>query len=351
MNMIYKMLIVDDEPANLRMLERLFRETHDVVTAESGAEALELLTHTDVALIISDQRMPRMTGLEFLKKAAELRPSTVRIILTGYTDVADLVEAVNCGIVYKYITKPWVNTDLHQTVLRAIEHYEATKTQSTLALENKRLDVRLKTTVQGYMNTLREMISQKSSNLGEHCRRTSEFAALIGTRFELEPHEMENLISASLLHELPNIRMPFEMDFNKTALTGEQFRVTRKNYENGLRLISSVPDLEEVASIISYQHEYFDGTGFFDGLDGEKIPFLSRILAVANAFDEINSGRNPALFCTDEEAADWLRKRAGTKFDPQVVEACLKMELPHAVGFPNAVSLNRNPQPIGSLGL
>ncbi len=89
--------------------------------------------------------------------------------------------------------------------------------------------------------------------------------------------------------------------------------------------------------IVRYQHEHYDGTGFFDGLDGEKIPFLSRILAVANAFDEINSGRNPAFFCTDEEAADWLRNRSGVEFDPQVVEACLMMnEFKKFGGFPAA---------------
>jgi response regulator RpfG family c-di-GMP phosphodiesterase len=351
MNMKYKMLIVDDEPANLRMLERLFREDYDVITAESGAEALELLTHIDVALIISDQRMPRMTGIEFLKKAALMRQQTLRIILTGYTDVADLVDAVNSGVVYKYITKPWVNTDLQQTVLRAIEYYKTTKKQSSLLQENERLNDRLKTTVQGFMYTVKEMISQKSSNLGEHCRRTSEHAGLIGGRFNLAPGEIENLIFASLLHELPNIRIPFEMDFNRASLTTSQLRVTRDNYKNGLRLISNVPDLEEVASIISYQHECFDGTGFFDGFDGEKIPLMSRILAVANAFDEITSGRNPALFCTDEEAADWLRKRAGTKFDPQVVEVCLKMEPTAAIGFPNGQRTNVGPQTIATASL
>src|SRR5258708_15438430 len=93
--MKYKILIVDDETANLRMLERLFRQEYEPITAESGEAALEMLNRFDVALIISDQRMPGMPGIEFLKKAAEMRPQTVRIILTGYTDVNDLVEAGN----------------------------------------------------------------------------------------------------------------------------------------------------------------------------------------------------------------------------------------------------------------
>src|SRR4051812_32117586 len=107
--MKYKILVVDDEPANLRVLDRLFSPEYDVFTANSGAEALNLLTLHDFAVIISDQRMPSMTGIEFLKQAADMRPQTVRIILSGHTDVEDLVESINSGVVYKYMTKPWLN--------------------------------------------------------------------------------------------------------------------------------------------------------------------------------------------------------------------------------------------------
>ena len=141
--MQYKILFVDDETANLRLLERLFRSSYDVFTASSAAAALELLAVHDVALIISDQRMPTMTGSEFLKKAAEMRPQTVRIMLTGYTDASDLVDAINSGVVYKYITKPWVNEELQQTVKRALQHYETTKAQRQLQLQNERLQAHL----------------------------------------------------------------------------------------------------------------------------------------------------------------------------------------------------------------
>src|ERR671918_2048642 len=102
----YKILVVDDEPANLRTLERLFREDYDVLTASSGADAVELLQqHEDIALLMTDQRMPEMTGIELLKKTVLLRPRMVRMILTGYTDVDALVEAINSGQVYRYVGK------------------------------------------------------------------------------------------------------------------------------------------------------------------------------------------------------------------------------------------------------
>jgi DNA-binding NtrC family response regulator len=142
--MSYKIMVVDDEPANLRLLERIFRHDYEVLTAESGEEALRLLGQHDVALLITDQRMPGMTGVELLKRTAPLRPHMVRIILTGYTDVEALVEVINSGQVYKYVTKPWNNEELRLSVSRALEHYETNKARHELEMTNQRLLARLR---------------------------------------------------------------------------------------------------------------------------------------------------------------------------------------------------------------
>jgi DNA-binding NtrC family response regulator len=141
--MKYKIMIVDDEPANLRTLERLFRSDYQVVTAASGVEALTLLDLHDVALLISDQRMPAMTGIELMTRTVALRPHMVKILLTGYTDVGALIEALNSGLVYRYLTKPWNNDDLRLTVSRALAHYEMMKSKHLLGMENQRLRARL----------------------------------------------------------------------------------------------------------------------------------------------------------------------------------------------------------------
>ena len=108
-----KMLVVDDEPDNLDLLYRTFRRDYKVLKAESGTRALELLREEgEVAVIISDQRMPEMKGTEFLSRTVPDFPNTVRIILTGFTDIEDLVDAINSGQVYKYITKPWDPNEL-----------------------------------------------------------------------------------------------------------------------------------------------------------------------------------------------------------------------------------------------
>ncbi len=126
-----RMLVVDDEPDNLDLLYRTFRREFKVLRAESGVDALKVLeSEGEVAVIISDQRMPEMKGTEFLSKTVPDFPDTVRIILTGFTDVEDLVDAINAGQVYRYITKPWDPDELKHVVARASETYDLIKQQN-----------------------------------------------------------------------------------------------------------------------------------------------------------------------------------------------------------------------------
>jgi CheY-like chemotaxis protein len=123
-----RMLVVDDEPDNLDLLYRTFRREFDVLRADSGRKALKILSEQgEVAVIISDQRMPEMKGTEFLSKTVSNFPDTVRIILTGFTDVEDLVDAINTGQVYRYITKPWEPDELKHVVKQAATTYELLK--------------------------------------------------------------------------------------------------------------------------------------------------------------------------------------------------------------------------------
>ncbi|MEG3842773.1 SpoIIE family protein phosphatase [Microcoleus sp. herbarium14] len=126
-----KLMVVDDEPDNLDLLYRTFRRDFQVYKADSALSALEVLDEQgEMAVIISDQRMPEMNGTEFLGKTVERFPDTIRILLTGYTDVEDLVEAINSGQVFKYITKPWNPEDLKSVINQASETYKYYKQRS-----------------------------------------------------------------------------------------------------------------------------------------------------------------------------------------------------------------------------
>jgi two-component system, sensor histidine kinase and response regulator len=118
-------LYVDDDQENLRSFRRVFRKDYHILLAESGAQGLQLLrAHAPVPVIITDQRMPEMTGIEFLEQTRAISPDSIRMILTGFTDVQALIDAINTGRVYRYITKPWDDQELFVTLKRAVENYE-----------------------------------------------------------------------------------------------------------------------------------------------------------------------------------------------------------------------------------
>ncbi len=122
--MKHTILCVDDEADNVDALERLFRTKYRVLKATSGAEALKHLDKDRVTIIISDQRMPQMTGVEFLSQSLRTHPDAIRILLTGYADIEVVIEAINSGRIYRYVNKPWDPVDLVNTVDKAVERYE-----------------------------------------------------------------------------------------------------------------------------------------------------------------------------------------------------------------------------------
>ncbi len=161
-----KLLVVDDEPDNLDLLYRTFHRDFRVFKAESGVGALALLeVQGEMAIIISDQRMPQMDGTEFLSRTVERFPDTIRMVLTGYTDVEDLVSAINSGKVFKYITKPWNPAKLRETVAQAAETYRVIKQRTqtlTRALRQQSLTNDIMTAVRGsldYSSTLQTVVA------------------------------------------------------------------------------------------------------------------------------------------------------------------------------------------------
>ena len=145
------LLLVDDEPNIVASLKRLFRrDGHVMLTANSGAEGLELLSKHKVDLIISDQRMPGMTGVEFLRTAKTLYPDTIRIVLSGYTELQSVTDAINEGSVYRFLTKPWEDEPLREQINKAFEYKE-------LLEENRQLDIKIRTTNQELIAANRQL--------------------------------------------------------------------------------------------------------------------------------------------------------------------------------------------------
>ncbi len=147
----HTILIVDDEISILKLLRYTFEPDYRVLTASNGAEGLEVLEKEDVSLIIADQRMPGMSGAEFLEKSIAIRPHAIRMVLTGFTDIETAIQAINSGQVYRYLTKPWEDDDLRLNVKRALETYDLRQANLRLvgqlreANENLEEKVRIRT--------------------------------------------------------------------------------------------------------------------------------------------------------------------------------------------------------------
>jgi two-component system response regulator HupR/HoxA len=140
----HTLLLVDDEVANLQKMQRTFVNQYDVYSAQSGEEALDLLRQHPIDAIITDQKMPHMTGIEFLEASQREYPDLVRIVLTGYTEVEDLIAAINNGKVHKYLVKPWTPEDLLLAVREALEKLELQRENVRLAAELRLANERLK---------------------------------------------------------------------------------------------------------------------------------------------------------------------------------------------------------------
>ncbi|MGP1684939.1 MAG: response regulator, partial [Giesbergeria sp.] len=147
----HTLLLVDDEPNILAALKRLLRlDGHVILTANSGAEGLDVLSRHKVDVIISDQRMPGMTGVEFLRAAKVSYPDTIRIVLSGYTELQSVTDAINEGAVYRFLTKPWEDEQLREHIQKAFEHKE-------LLNENQQLNIRIRSTNQELVAANRQL--------------------------------------------------------------------------------------------------------------------------------------------------------------------------------------------------
>lgn len=141
-------LYLDDEENNLFSFKATFRFKYNVFTALTGAEALDIIRKNDIQIIITDQRMPEMTGVEFLEKVIEIKPDPMRILLTGYTDMGAVVDAINKGKIFHYLNKPWSEEELTETISRAFEIYQNKKNiidqKSKLEISNEQLEFLLR---------------------------------------------------------------------------------------------------------------------------------------------------------------------------------------------------------------
>ena len=343
-------LIVDDEPVVLNALKfTLEREAFPVVACSSPLKALAILAERDFAVIISDQRMPEMMGLDFLVESRRIRPNASRILITAVLALPTIVDAINRGEIFRFVAKPWLREELLATVRNAVQRHElvthnealqletaALNTQlrdanasleskvRDLELQRQRLDTANRDLAASYENSLelcRRILTTYDPILGGQAKALVDFATQMAATDRFTDDERHALHAAAWLCDLGLIGLPREM---LRAFRGKVEHLTERERTMlhdhpiyGQTLSALVDDRSSVGEVIRAHHERFDGKGYPDGLAGDAIPWPARCLAVAVGFVESGLTKNAAI--------DALLAKSGSAYDPEAVRLFLKI--------------------------
>lgn len=315
---VFTLLFVDDEPDIVDSLYRSFRKGYKILTATSGQEAIEHIKSQPVDLIISDQRMPGLTGDAVLKAAKELQPDAIRILLTGYSDIESLVKCINEAGIYKYLTKPWEPEDLKLTVIRALEHLDLDR-RLKLSAEH------LKSAYQDAVTMLSFACEGKDEDTGFHVQRVQHFTEALARETGLAEDESQHMGVMSILHDVGKLNIPDAILKKPAKLDADEWTIMQTHAEHGVRILGSNPFYAVAREIAGGHHENWDGSGYPQRVAGDAIPLSARLVKVADVFDALTSRRPYKEPWSTEAALNLLREQSGLQFDPAIVEAFFRL--------------------------
>lgn len=305
-------LFVDDEQNILNAVKRLFMsDTIDVLTASTALEGMELMKRNTVAVIVSDNMMPGMNGISFLEWTKTVSPDSVRILMTGYADLHSAIESINRGEVFRFVTKPWNDTELSQIVLDSIDRYKIVSS--------------IKSADEAKLLSLAQTIELKDPYTKGHCERVAAYALMLADGMDLSDGMKKNIKYGSWLHDCGKIGVP-EIILNKPSeLDDEQFATMKKHSRWGADVAKTAQLPEPVVNIALYHHERFNGEGYPLGLKGINIPLEARVVAIADAFDAMTSDRPYRKKLSKEEAIAVITKSKSSSFDPALVDIFVRV--------------------------
>ncbi|NLA42244.1 MAG: response regulator [Smithella sp.] len=353
----HSILLIDDEEAILEIMTMaLADEGYDLRTAGSAEEALALLKESpDVSLIISDQLMPGMTGVQFFTQARHICPDALRVLLTGYTDTDAIIDAINSGGIHRYLTKPWRREELLHTIREMLSKAE-------LVMENRRLDdlvkkqnaelmelnksleekVRLKTRrlnrsleelqasyertrmiLEGTVLAMSRIVESRDPYTAGHEQQVARIACVISEKMLLPADRVDAIRVAGQLHDIGKIAVPSEILTKPGRLSPLEMEMVKTHCRNAYDILKAIEFPYPVAKIILQHHERLDGSGYPQGLKGEEILLEARIIAVADVIEAISSHRPYRPAKDVDVAMTEITDHRGTLYDANVVDAAL----------------------------
>ena len=297
--------------------------------ASNGAEALEILQHSPVPLVLSDMRMPKMDGIELLRQVRSRYPDTALVMITAVADVEVAVSCLALGAM-DYLTKPFHLEEVRARVSQALE-------KRRLIIENRDYQERLEDRVAVQARRLEELFLASVQSLAEalelkdpytrgHSIRVSHFSSAIARTMQLDTDIVRQIELGGQVHDIGKIGVR-EAVLNKPGkLTAEEYAHIMTHPILGWRILAPLlSDAPLALNIVRSHHERWDGRGVPDGLGRAEIPLEARIASVADSFDAMTSGRpyRSAQLSFDEAIVE-VRRCSGTQFDPDIVGAFIQ---------------------------
>ena len=333
-----RLLVVDDEEPIRTAISRYLRSCgYQVDAAASGNDAMQLLAREKYILMLCDIRMPGMTGLTLLERATAGDIDLAVVMLSAVNDAATATDAL-AGGAYDYLVKPVELPDLQKAVERALH-------RRTLRLEQRRVEnlirdeVSLRTAeLEHEQQALRSMtvdiaetlinaMEAKSIYLRGHSQRVAELAVSIADTMGLDADTIEAVRLAGRLHDVGKIGIRENVLDKPGRLTPEEFDHVKDHVRIGMEILAPLKHLGVVLDYIRDHHEHYDGSGYPNGIAGERITLGGRILAAADAFDALTSKRAYRDPMTPRDTVDYLRQQTGTLLDAPVYDALREVVL------------------------
>ncbi|HEV2471590.1 MAG TPA: HD domain-containing phosphohydrolase [Chthonomonadales bacterium] len=307
-----RLLVIDDDDWIREVLARALVKAHyRVHTAASAEEALEMIRYASYELILCDVRLGGMTGLDFTRHLTQRHPSVPIVLITAHSDLEQMRSALRVGAV-DFLPKPLSIATLPLVIERNLERR---------ALERKREIANDDIIMYNTVEALAAAIDAKEPFTAQHSHRVAALCNAMAEVMKLPEPERRVLALAAEVHDVGKIGTPDYILKKPGRLNEEEWEVIRQHPLQGAQIVGRVPQLNYVADVVRHHHEWINGSGYPDGLANDAIPLLSRVIAVADAYEVMTAGRVYSPKVVGDDALARLREATDTQFDRAVVEA------------------------------